>query len=504
MPRLALFSTVALMAALSGGALAQTPPSPEQARLLESQINAWLVQVTAGTIPLPPRAIQMQPEGDHYLVTVPFAPFGQVQPPDAAFTAKARPLDSTRWALDDQRFPPDLTFNTTEMVPDAPDTKNPGPDGRHPEPVTIHAVLGEQDVHGVFDPTFSTPTTSGGTIASMDLTKTGGIGPSTSHFGRFTSQSSTQPIDPAHINMLSDMGIENYSTKADMPDGSAFSLNAARVHLMGAISGLAHDQMLPLLHTAIELGQIAKAASPGDNPGGPTPEQKAALRKLLEASHGLLTGAKLDESMEGVKFDYSGTGGSISKIALTFGGDAPQDVLSADMGLTLDGLALDFLPPNLTGFVPTHVSIHPTVSNINVAALTKMGMDATTPTPAGQSDDVPPPDLQTLFANGGINVGFDQLAMEIVGTRIDGEGKFNVTGPQSVTGQAQFTAHGLDALITKLQADPMLAQGVPVVIFLKGIAHTTADQSVWQVTVANAKVLVNGLDMSAMAGMMGK
>ena len=46
----------------------------------------------------------------------------------------------------------------------------------------------------------------------------------------------------------------------------------------------------------------------------------------------------------------------------------------------------------------------------------------------------------------------------------------------------------------------MLAQGIPVIIFLKGIAHTTGDHAVWQISVANQKLLVNGVDLSAMAG----
>jgi hypothetical protein len=233
------------------------------------------------------------------------------------------------------------------------------------------------------------------------------------------------------------------------------------------------------------------------------PAQKVAVRQMLETARGLLTGAKMDETVEGLKFNYGGAGGSLQKLGLAFSGDAPSDMLSADMTLTMDGLALNFLPPDFAGFLPTHIAIHPTVSNISVAALTKMGLDATAPTPPGQ-DNVPPPDVTSLFANGGINAGFDQLALEIEGTQIHGDGKFNVTGPQTVKGQAQFTARGLDALITKLQANPMLSQGVPVVIFLRGIAKTTGDQAVWQVTVDNAKVLVNGLDISAMAGAMSK
>ena len=504
MPRLAFLPALALMTAVSGGAFAQTQPSEAQATALEAQINAWLLQTTAGAIPLPPRTVQMQAEGDHYLVRIPFAPFAQVQPADAAFTAKAKPLDDTRWAVDDQRFPPDATYTTTVSVPDAPDAKDPSPSGSHMETVTIHAVLGDQDVHGVFDPTYATPVTSGGTVASLDLTTTRGPNTSTSHLGRLTSQSSTQPIDPAHVNGVSDIAVEGYSSTTAMPDGSKITISADRVHVGTAISGLAHHQVSALVHSTMAFLQLMKTTPDTSNSDDPTPAQKVAMRQMLDAAHGLLTGAKMDQTLEGLKFNYGGAGGSLQKLDLAFGGDAPNDMLSADMTLAVDGLALDFLPPDFAGFLPTHIAIHPTISNISVAALTKMGMDATAPTPPDQPSNVAPPDIMSLFANGGINAGFDQLDLEMDGTQFHGEGKFNVTGPQSVTGQAQFTARGLDALITKLQANPMLTQGVPVVIFLKGIAKTTGDQAVWQVTVDNAKVLVNGLDISAMAGAMSR
>ena len=494
--------TLALMAAFGGGALAQTAPSSEQARSLETQITAWLKQVTAGTVSLPARPVELTPEGDHFLVRVPFAAFGKVQPADAAFTAKARAIDGTRWALDDQRFPSDVTFSTTEDVPDAPDAKDPSSTGTHSEPVTYHLVFGQQDVHGVFDPTYTTPTTSGGTIASLDMTKTGGIGPSTTHIGRFTTQNSSQPLDPKHLNILADGTAADYALKTELTDGNSFGLTAAQLHVMSSISGLAHDQVVPVIQTLAELGRLSKAKH--DDADGPTPAEKAQLRILLTRAHALLTGAKVDESMEGAKFDFSGTTGSFDKVQITFGADAPQDMMAADLGFTLDGLKVDGLPPSMAIYLPTHLSIHPTVSNISVSALTKMGMDATAPVQAGKKAPVPEPDLQRLFANGGINLGFDRMDVAVVGTTISGTGKFVAKGPQSITGQAEFTAHGLDALVTKMQADPLLAPGVPVVIFLKGIARTTGDQAVWQVSVNGAKILVNGVDLSAMAGAFNK
>lgn len=507
-PNRALLPALGLALAIGGSAAAQTvaaQPTPEQAHALEEQITKHLQTSLAGIVAVPPRPVQLTAEGDHYLLRVPLAMLGKVDPPDAAFTAKARPLDGTRWALDDQQFPPLLTVVTTETVPDAPDAKNPMPDGTHKEAVTYRIKVGQQDVHGVFDTSFATPTTSGGTITSLDIEKEGGAAASLSHMNQLTTQSSTRPIDPAHADILSDLTGTGYSTKTALPDGSDFALQADRVHVTSGLTGLAHDQLLPLLHMASELYHLAKP--PGDDDTNEmTPAQKAKLHQMLERAHNVLTGGKLDESIEGVKFSIADNTGALGKAQITFGGEAPADTLSASMGLLLDGLTIDTLPPQFAAYVPTHFAIHPTVGNVSLTALTKMGLEATAPTPNNQKAKVPQTDIAALFGKGGIQFGFDGLELNVAGASFTGSGMFTSTSPnpKSITGQAQLSARGLDALVAKAQSDPLLQQGVPVVIFLKGIARSSGDQSVWQITVNGPKVLVNGIDLSSIAGSLGK
>jgi hypothetical protein len=494
----ALVTALAVLGMAGNPAGAQTP-SPSQAKALEAEITQWLRQLTAGSVPLPEHPVQLTAEGDHYLVRVPLAPLGTVEPPDAAFTAKARPLDGTRWAIDDEQFPSELKVTTTEQLPNPPDPKGPG-QGTHSAPVTYQIKLGQQDGHRVFDPSYATPTTSSGTVASVDVVKTGGMAASITHTGRTTAQSSTRPTDPAHVDLLTDITTDGYATQAQRPDGETIELTAEHIHVVGALSGVAHDQIFPLIHMGAALAQAAKAE--GDHKE-PTPADKAQMHAILVAAHGLLTGGKMDETIEGIKLAFNGQSAAISKLELSLGGDAPQDMLSATMGLTLDGLNIASLPPMFAAYVPTHIAIRPTISNLSIADLTEMGLEATAPPPRspppGGKMAVPMAAAQRLFSHGGINFGFDTLALDIVGTRFSGTGKFTMTGPQSVTGAAEIDASGLDGLIAKAQSDPMLAQAVPVIIFLKGIAKTNGDQAVWQITVANTKVLVNGVDLSAMA-----
>ena len=490
----ALTRAAALASAMLGGAaMAQgVPPSPEQAKALETQIRTALQDAAGGSMVIPPRPVELTPEGDHYQVRVPLAPLGQIEPADAAFTAQAKMLDATRWSLDDQKLPSDFKVTTTAVVPDAPDAKTPNPKGTHKETVVYQVKLGPQEGHGVFDPSFATPVSSAGSISGVDILRTGGSMAGVTHMTRVTTQSGVRPVDPAHVDVLTDTTMEGYATESALPDGSTFKMTAEMMHVVGGVSGLAHAKLLPLLHQASAVSQLRPAGDDAKTEAA----INAALRSMLVTAKGLLTGGRIEESATGVKFQFGDHVGSLSKVLFSFTGDSPQDMLSAAIAFSMDGLTIDDLPPALAAYVPTHIGIRPLISNLSIADLTRMANDATV-SPKGT---VPTPDIQALFSHGGINIGFDSLGLEITGTQFSGAGKFTLTGPQSMNGQAEITAHGLDALITKAQGDPMLAQGVPVIIFLKGIAHTNGDLSVWQVSIANQKVLVNGVDMSALAG----
>ncbi len=484
-----------------GAALAQTPPSASGAQALEAQAAAALGSVLHWA-KLGARPVQLKAEGDHYLVRIPLAPLGvpRVEPEDAAFTAKATPLGGTLWSLADQKLPPEFTFTARQNVADPPDAQDPSP-SRHSETVAYTIKLGQQDTSGTFDTALASPTSTSSAIASLDILRDGGSGVSATHFGRLATLASTEPVDPAHVNLLADSTAQDYASQSDLPDGTQFSLTASRVHTVTSLSGLAHAALVPVLQQISKLSLEARANQA--RPQGPTPAEWATLRTMLQDAHGLLTGARLDQAAEGLKFDFGGHAGSADKLAVSLGGTAPQALLVADMTFELDGLALDGLPPQLAAYVPSHFAIHPTVSNLSVAALTKAALDATEPATPGPDGTVPDrisPDLQALFAQGGIDFGFDSLVLQVAGARLSGTGKFVLTSPDTVTGQAELAADGLDDLLARTQADPLLQPAAPVIIFLKGIAKTTGSQAAWLVTVDRGRLLVNGVDLSAIIG----
>ncbi len=495
----------ALSVAWGRPALAQAAapsPSAEQAQALEAQIRDWLSQFVTGAEKdkVPPRPVQFAPAGDHYRVTVPLALGDLVAPADAAITLDAKMLDGTRWQLDNQHITSPLTVTLRQQVKDKPDPKDPGKTGTHEETIATTVTFGEQSGTQTFDPSFVTPTTGHSRIASLDVTQTGSDTLMTMHSGPIIADSSITPVNPTHVDAQVTEAGTGATIKGKTPDGAAFEIDMDQFHAVTAISGFSYQSYVPLLHALVDSAAAAQAVKDKPSDDAVRTASETAARTLLAASKGLLTGARVDETVQGVKFDFAGQKGTLDKYELAFDGAAPQDTLTAGLSLILDGLSLPALPPQFADYVPTHIALRPTVSNVSTADLTKLMTDATTPgghSPALQAD------MDSLFQHGGLNFGFDTLELAVAGAKLAGNGKFVMTGPEDISGQAELTATGLDALIAKTQANPALAQGVPVMIFLKGIAHVSGDQAVWQISVAGKKVLVNGVDLSAITGGMG-
>ena len=491
---------------LAAAFLPGSVPLPALAQALERQAAAALGALLPGA-KLPQHPVQLTADGDHYLVRIPLAALGvaRIEPPDAAFTTNAKPLGGTLWSLTDQLLPAEFTFTAAQSVPDPPGAKNPGPAGRHDETVAYTVKLGQQDSNGTFDSALASPTSTTTSIASLDVLREGDTAAAVTHLGHITGMSSTEPTDPAHVNLLSDGTAQDYASHSELPDGTQLSLAASRLHVVTSVSGLAHAALAPLLQQVSKFSLETKAG--GRHPPELTPAERATLRMVLQDTRDLLTGARVDETVEGLKFAAGGHAGSLDRLEIMLGGTAPQATLDAEMTLALDGLALDDLPPQLAAYVPSHFAIHPTVSNLSVAALTKAGLDATEPpargpnaAPRDRPGDRVGPDLQALFAQGGIQFGFDSLALQVAEARLGGTGKFVLTSPSTVTGQAEFTADGLDGLLARAQEDPAMQQAVPVIIFLKGIAKTNGSQATWLLTVDRDRLLVNGVDLSALTG----
>ena len=161
-------------------------------------------------------------------------------------------------------------------------------------------------------------------------------------------------------------------------------------------------------------------------------------------------------------------------------------------GLALPGMGLDVF----ADLLPNRVALRPTVSHVPVKELLAL-LQA-----AGEDRSAKPPPAQVaaLFSQGGLKAGLESFALDMGGASFAGKADIDLPSPNAASGTAQVTATNMDALLAKVQANPALAQAVPVIVFAKGIGRTEGGKMVWDMQFDSTKLLVNGVDLLKMAG----
>ena len=522
MIRIALATTTALgfVALLAAPAIAQAP-SPEQARLIEGQIRNWMASTLGPEVKLGDRPAQVMAEGDHYKVLVPITlpnsgPSDPITP-----TITMHPIDGGRWSIDSFMTPLPLRF--TVMMPQPPSEARPGPAGRNgqngqngrngqpgqngrpgqsaqtttptPTAVTYVATAASQSGHGVWDPTFATPSTMETDITGFKMDASGTGFRRSNSFDRSHSVNTLTPAADGRVNVVIDGIIEGYANATQLPDVGEVQVNARTLKVQGMMNAVSRENVVTALQQTIHLliPVVAAPAKPGVPP--PKPDMKAT-RTLIAAMGDLSSDMAIAESLEDLKVVYAGMGGTAKGARLSMGGKSVQGILQAYMDFGLEGIAVPDLPLGpMLALVPTKVAFRPVISGAATQDVIDMLM-AATENPGGP----PSAAMARLFTKGGVSTGLESFLIEVGGAAFKGDGSFVMTTPQTGTGKAQIIATGFDSLQAKASAIPQLAQVLPVFVFLKGLGKATGDQLTWDLVYDGSKLLVNGTDMSAMMG----
>jgi hypothetical protein len=101
-----------------------------------------------------------------------------------------------------------------------------------------------------------------------------------------------------------------------------------------------------------------------------------------------------------------------------------------------------------------------------------------------------------LIAANPVLVGLDDLLIDLGPMRLKGWGAVRVVALDDAAGEAELRATGFDAMIRKVNSTAELRAAAPVLIFLKGIARQEGTETVWKITYADRKLVVNDTDMS--------
>jgi hypothetical protein len=224
----------------------------------------------------------------------------------------------------------------------------------------------------------------------------------------------------------------------------------------------------------------------------------AQVRLILAATEDLVTSVSMEETLDGVQVEIAGMGGgTIKHLKMGFGGEAPDGMLHTWLDIGLDGLDSPSVPPKIAGYLPRHFEIKPSLSGVKTADLHKLARDA--------ADDksgkgVLEADVVALLSHGGAKANLEVLSFDLGPAKVEGTGHFSATSLSQWHGEAHVTATGLDDLMKQARDDPDLAQALPGMIMLRGMAKPNGNQLVWDIVSDGPNLTVNGMDLSALTG----
>ena len=469
-----------------------------QAGAAEAQVRTWLAGVLGPKVALPEQPVRLTPAGDHFDVVVPIKAPGVTAATPVQITATARPVNDGKWNIQGIRATSPITFTVETTVP-----PEPGQKGK-PKTVTVTytATTEGQDGQMQLDPSFDTPSTwTNATKATSVRVDGGGLVSQESKFGPTSAVTTIKPAGAGRVDVSTSATLQDYQSEFLSADSPPIQVAMRLVRADVGMNGLSRERAAQMVQ--IFAGGLADTLRKGsDNKSDAREAGRAAAAAMLAGLRDLASEMSLDESVEGVAVKYGDQGAAFDKVRLGFGAKAENDQLQARMDLGYEGLALPAVPPGpLSDLIPRRLALRPFVSGLSVSELSHLAA-------VGKKGRADPDDLARFFSNGGITAGIESMALELGGATFTGQVKLVATRPDDISGVGQIVAENFDGLMQTIralppemaQALPQLSFALPTLAFAKGISRTVDGRLVWDISYKAGKILVNDVDLLAMAG----
>lgn len=487
-PALRLLSCLVPLGLLLAGPARAADTTNEQAAALERQMRDWLAGTLGPDVPLPERPVRFAPEGDRYRLSVPLGGDG-----GPALTAMARQEAGGTWSVEAIRVPSPARFTLQVPVP-----IEGSPDKTRPAPVDYIVSVAEQDSSARFDPSYATPSLLTNSFRGLELRARGAGQDQQTRIERYAGTSTLRPVREGRVDVIADATAEGYTATTVLPNGMDLKVEAAKLRSTGELNEVSRERAPQVLQALIRLLGAVTATLPapgGQVPGGPGADA-ATLRALLAALQDVASGAQVEQTAEAMRLRVGPFAGSAERFVAGVGAITPGGMLNARMTLGMEGLDLSELPLGpYAALVPRRLLLRPTLSGVATADLMRLAQAASVP-----GAKAPERELAALFGRGGVTVGLESFALDIGRTAFTGMAALRAPTPDDLTAEGQVSATGFDALIETVKAIPDLASGLPALVFAKGIGRGAGDRLVWDITYRRGQVVVNGVDLAAMAG----
>jgi Uncharacterized protein conserved in bacteria (DUF2125) len=462
-------AALVLLAAWMTPVVQAQPISAGDAAALETQLRDFFVNLIGPAQPLPAPPIQVTADGAGYRITLPIQIPDVV--PEGRVNLSARPLGGSRWAVDGLQVPPALSA-----------------------PPIFNYSLGELKVTGTVDLDFATASSMAWDLRNLMYTVQTNGEAQTQVIGRYTVSTTLTPSGGNQLDLHQTGTMENWRSKATLKDGSAVDVTIRQIKGESAINGIGTGALGQIV-TVVR--QVATGAMT-DGLGEVTDAQRTALRSLIESIRNAFASISSNETFDDVHFALGNLGDArIRQTRIGFGGQAPGGKLRTWLDFAVEGISSPALPPELARFIPSRVELRPVVEGVPMDGLKDLALAAIEP---DADSAMLTANLMALFAADNVTLGLENLRIDVAPLQLEGNGRFRMLAAGQPGVEAHLSAAGVDALMEQAKTDPLLQQAQPVLLMLRGLGRQDAGRIVWDISAREGQVMVNGVDVTALAG----
>ena len=166
------------------------------------------------------------------------------------------------------------------------------------------------------------------------------------------------------------------------------------------------------------------------------------------------------------------------------------------MNFAVDGIDSPAIPPGpLHDFVPRHIAFRPRLSGVPIEEVTQLALRNID---SDQANDDMNAQAMALLRKSPVTVGLDSVEIDIAQARLRGSGELHIAAAKQMSGTADITVFGMDALMKQAGSVPELKQGLPFLIMVKGFGKQEGNSTSWKITYSGKKIMVNDNDLSGM------
>lgn len=485
-----LLSAALLLSASTASALAAA--TPEEAARIQAAMETYLGKE--------PGVITVTPDGDAYTIKLDAAPyFAKITEPNVKafadpYVFKAAPTGSGQWTVSGT--------GTWGFQLNA-DNK-----------LQMSVRLGDQNWSGTYDEALVAFTKSSATYSNIAVTQSmpdpsGNTTNIAYNIQSVTAETTAAPAGDGTVDSTSTIIMNNITTATTVAGAGGqaappelammnYSMASPKLSYTTAAKGMSYRPVMELL--AFFVARPDKQLIIADQTL--LKEKLKAAVPVFKRMSGSATYEALTVTTAMGQFEAATAGGEANMNGLVKDG-----FLQEKLAFTGFKMPAALLPPWATELVPTNFSVDFSLKGFDLEAPTQMALaqldfSKPEPLPAGFENQLLPAFLPTNAVT--IDLGASEISNALYSLTYSGQITAGLAGMP--TGKADIRLKGMDAIIGKLQAggaDPNVQQALAGLIGMKGFGKAEADGTVlWAIDASiPGKVLVNGLDISAMVGM---